>query len=225
MAVDPYAQWAKVEITDTLAGRVPGASAARKARELRVARPLASRLDRLLRRRTDERAWRVGAFGERVTGFWLDRLPEGWFAFHDIPVGERGANIDHLVVGPGGVFTINTKNLTGEVRVSRRTITHNGHRTAFLPKAVAEASRAARLLSLAIGREVPVRAVLAILADEWTVTAEPVDVIVRGPRAAKNLMLSQPPVLRPSDVIVVAAAAAKPGTWVSTPPAGLTRPA
>jgi hypothetical protein len=216
MAIDRNGQWASVQITETLVGRRPGTSASAKARELRDARPVVSRLERLLGRRTDERAWRKGAFGERVTGLWLGRLAEGWFAFHDVPVGERGANIDHLVIGPGGVFTVNTKNLTGAIRVSPRTITHAGHRTSFLPKAVAEAKRAARLLSAAIEREVTVRPVLAILADEWTVIAEPADVIVRGPRAAKNVMLGQPIVLRPSDVIVLAAAAAKPETWSPT---------
>jgi hypothetical protein len=192
MAIDPNERWASVQITET---------------------PVVSRRERLLGRYADERAWRKRALGERATGLWLGRLPEGWFAFHDVPVGERGANIDHLVIGPGGVFTINTKDLTGAIRVSRRTITHGSRRTAFLPKAVAEATRAARLLSRAIGREVSVRPVLAILADEWTVTAEPDDVIVRGPRAAKNVMLAQPTVLRRSDVIVLAAAAAKPETW------------
>jgi hypothetical protein len=33
----------------------------------------------------------------------------------------------------------------------------------------------------------------------------------------KHWMLQQPPVLRPSDVIVLAAAASKPGTWTADP--------
>lgn len=219
MAVEPNEPRARAPITDTLVGRRAGTSAASEAHELDRERSLASRVERLLGRWTDERAWRRGADGERVTGFWLGRLPEGWFAFHDVPVGERGANIDHLVIGPGGVFTISTKNLTGAIRVTPRTITHEGHRTALLPEAVAEAKLAAQLLSLAIEREVAVRPILAILADEWTITSEPAGVIVRGPRAAKNLMLGQPAVLRPSDVIVLAAAAAKPETWTRVVPA------
>ena len=87
--------------------------------ELRRVQPIRSRVDRLLHYRTAERAWRRGAFGGRVTGFWLDRLPEGWFVFHDVPVGARGANIDHLVVGPSGVFTVNTKDLTGAIASTR----------------------------------------------------------------------------------------------------------
>lgn len=186
-------------------------------RELRRVRPIRSRVDRLLHYRTADRASRSGAQGERVTGFWLDRLPDGWFVFHDVPVGARGANIDHLVVGAGGVFTVNTKNLTGAIRVNPRTITNDGHRTNFLSKATAEARRAAELLSAAVGRPVEVRAVLAILADEWDIVKEPEDVFVRGPRGAKNLMLSQPETLTRGEATELAAAAAEPSTWATAP--------
>jgi Nuclease-related domain len=216
MGADPNDQWARVEPGETLVRRRAGTSAAEKARELRAAQPIRTLLARALRVHTDERAWRKGANGERATSWWLGRLPEGWFVFHDIPIGLRGANIDHLVIGPAGVFTINTKNLSGAIVVNPRTLTHNGHRTNFLPKASAEALRAGTLLSAAIGKDVPVRGVLAILADEWTIKQRPSDVFVGGPRGVKHWMLGQPPALRPSDVIVLAAAASKPGTWTVT---------
>jgi Nuclease-related domain len=140
-------------------------------------------------------------------------------------VGQRGANIDHLVIGPGGVFRINTKNLIGSVWVGPRTLLHNGQRTAFLPKAVAEARRASELLTAAAGRPVEVRAVLAIIADEWTVKAEPTDVIVLGPRSAKNVILRHAASLSRADVIAIAAAAAKPITWTAPPPRVKAAPA
>jgi hypothetical protein len=217
MAIDPNEQWARVDLGDTLVGRRAGASAAEKARELRAAAPVRTRFARLLGVHTDERAWRKGAEGERVTGRWLGRLPDGWHVFHDVPVGAHGANIDHVVVGPGGVFTINTKNLTGKVWVGPRTIRHNGHLTDYLSKASAEALRASRLLSAAVGRPVEVRGVLAIRVEEWTIEAEPADVFVRGPRSAKNLMLTQPATLSGRDVIELAAAAAKADTWTARP--------
>jgi hypothetical protein len=177
--------------------------------------PVRFRLARVLGVHTDERAWRRGANGERVTALWLGRLPDGWHVFHDVPVGDRGANVDHVVIGPSGVFTVNTKNVTGKLWVGAKSIRRNGHPTDYLRKATAEANRASRLLSTALGRQVGVRAVLAILADEWTILEEPAEVIVRGPRGAKNLMLAQPPVLTPRDVAELAAAAAKRGTWAA----------
>jgi hypothetical protein len=215
MRIDPESQWARVELGETLVGRRAGGSAAERARVLREANPFRTRLARALGVHSDERAWRRGANGERVTALWLGRLPDGWRAFHDVPVGERGANIDHVVVGPAGVFTVNTKNLTGKLWVGAKSIRRNGHPTDYLRKALAEASRASRLLSAALGRHVGVRAVLAILADEWTILEEPVDVIVRGPRGAKNLMLAQPEVLTPREVVELTAAAAKRATWTA----------
>lgn len=163
------------------------------------------------------RMWRRGANTEYGSGEWLGRLPEGWFVFHDVPLGERGATVDHLVIGPGGVFTLNTKDLSGAIRVNARSVAHDGRRTSFLAKASAEALRAASLLTAALDRPVQVRGLLAILADEWIVKRLPDDVYVGGPASVKHWMLQQPPVLRPSDVIVLVAAASRPDTWAAEP--------
>lgn len=215
MAIDPQEQWASVTIEDTLVGRRAGGSAADKARELREASPVRTRIARLLGVHTDERAWRLGAGRERATAWWLGRLPEGWHQFNDIPVGERGANIDHVIVGPAGVFTVNAKNLTGAVWVASRALLHNGHKTSYLPKAISEAKRAARLLSAVLGRPIEVRPVLAILADDWTIKEKPADVLVEAPRGVKDWLLRQPVVLSSADVIAICAAAAKPATWTT----------
>jgi hypothetical protein len=52
--------------------------------------------------------YRLGAKGEQVVGRELDRLmAKGYEVFHDVPC-ERW-NIDHVVVGPRGVFAVETK--------------------------------------------------------------------------------------------------------------------
>jgi hypothetical protein len=59
--------------------------------------------------------WRRGAEGERRTEKTLRRLErKGWTVEHDIQR-EGGANVDHVVRGPGGVFLLETKNLTGTI--------------------------------------------------------------------------------------------------------------
>ncbi len=180
-----------------------GRSAADEAHALRHASPVRTRLAHLLGVHTAERAWRRGATGERVTAWWLGRLPDGWHLFNDIPVGERGANIDHVIVGPPGVFTVNAKNLTGKIWVGARSIRHNGHKTDYLPKSVAEAKRASRLLSSVLGRPVEVRPILAILADGWTVKEEPTDVLVAAPRGVKDWLKRQPATLSPAEVVAI----------------------
>jgi hypothetical protein len=51
--------------------------------------------------------WRVGAEGEKLTGRELRRLGAEWTARHDLA--GRYGNVDHLVLGPAGVFMIDTK--------------------------------------------------------------------------------------------------------------------
>jgi hypothetical protein len=54
--------------------------------------------------------WTWGAFGEQWTAEELAKLGSGWHVSHDIPDG-RG-NWDHVVVGPPGVFVVDSKFLT-----------------------------------------------------------------------------------------------------------------
>ncbi len=61
--------------------------------------------------------WRKGADGERRTARVLEALAgEGWQSVHDLEK-SRGGNTDHLLVGPPGVFLLETKNLSGKIAV------------------------------------------------------------------------------------------------------------
>jgi hypothetical protein len=62
------------------------------------------------------RGWRRGAHGERRTARLLRRLArDGFVIFHDLAVPGADANLDHLVIGPTGVFVIDSKQWTGQV--------------------------------------------------------------------------------------------------------------
>ncbi|MGA2452688.1 MAG: nuclease-related domain-containing protein [Solirubrobacteraceae bacterium] len=59
-----------------------------------------------------------GATGEEHVGELLEELSErGWRVIHDASLG-RG-NVDHILIGPPGIFTIETKSHPGPVRVTR----------------------------------------------------------------------------------------------------------
>jgi hypothetical protein len=120
------------------------------------------------------------------------------------------------VVGPSGVFTVNTKNVKGSVWLAPRTLLLNGQWTDWLPKAAREARRASRSLSAALGRSVTVTGVLAVLADDWTIKEMPTDVHVGTPRGVKKWLLSLPAALSTSEVGKICAAAAKPSTWAGS---------
>src|SRR5512132_3606407 len=73
-----------------------------------------------LRFRPSEQAltWQRGAQGERRTARLLRRLTrDGFVVFHDLAApGTTRANVDHLVIGPSGVFVIDSKQWTGQLR-------------------------------------------------------------------------------------------------------------
>jgi hypothetical protein len=72
---------------------------------LRYVLPLVERHDR-------------GAAGEEHVGAVIEALGgSGWRVIHDASIG-RG-NVDHIVVGPGGIYTVETKSHPGPVRVRR----------------------------------------------------------------------------------------------------------
>jgi Nuclease-related domain len=77
------------------------------------------------------RTWQRGAHGERHTARLLGRLHrDGFVVFHDLAVpGNTSANVDHLVIGPSGVFVIDSKQWTGTVHQSADGLAwHNHHR-------------------------------------------------------------------------------------------------
>jgi hypothetical protein len=64
----------------------------------------------------DTAAWRRGAAGERKTARQLRRLHRhGYVSFHDVAVPGSRTNIDHLVVGPTGLFVVDSKQYRGRV--------------------------------------------------------------------------------------------------------------
>ena len=66
----------------------------------------------------DAVAWRRGAAGERRTARLLAALERhGWAVLHDLAVPGSRANIDHLVIGPGGVFVIDSKQYRGRLQL------------------------------------------------------------------------------------------------------------
>lgn len=60
----------------------------------------------------------LGARGEEVVARVLARLPEGYEVYHSAWLGRgRRLDIDHVVVGPTGLFLVETKNWAGPIWV------------------------------------------------------------------------------------------------------------
>jgi hypothetical protein len=110
----------------------------------------------------DACAWRRGAAGERHTARLLGPLERhGWVILHDLAVPGSWANLDHLVIGPGGVFVIDSKQYRGRLRVdSAGRLWHGRYALAPTLRAVNfEADRAAQILT---DPDVVVRPIMAV---------------------------------------------------------------
>jgi hypothetical protein len=98
----------------------------------------------------DAAAWRRGAAGERHTARLLDPLErQGWVVLHDLALPGSQANLNHLVIGPGGVFVIDSKQYRGRLQLDPSgRLWHGRYALAPTLRAVTfEADRAAQILT------------------------------------------------------------------------------
>ncbi len=163
-------------------------------------------------------SWERGAVGERLVAAELDKLLKGdprWMGIHSIPVGRDDADIDHLLIGPAGVFTINSKNHSGmRVWVGGDTFLVNGVRQPHIRNARHEASRAARLLTKASGVTVDVNGmVVPVNAANFVVKSQPRDVTVINRRRLVKHLRRLPEVLAPSTAALIFELARQSSTW------------
>ena len=64
-----------------------------------------------------ENAWkyRRGIAGEELVEESLQELSDEYFLLNDITLPQTRMNIDHLILGPNGIFVIEAKNYDGKI--------------------------------------------------------------------------------------------------------------
>ncbi|WP_345001607.1 nuclease-related domain-containing protein, partial [Agromyces bauzanensis] len=167
----------------------------------------------------DAEPWYVGALGELDVARRLGGLGPGWYVLHAVPVGTGSGDLDHVVIGSAGVFTINTKHHRGQnVWVGGRRILVNGQRTDHLRNAKHKAKRTSQLLSVAARSLIDVTPIVAVVgARRMTVRERPHDVVVLHATELTRWLQRHPVTLTPSQVQQLAALAAQPATWRRMP--------
>ena len=68
----------------------------------------------------------TGARAEQDVAEALDSLPDDYFVFHDLEF--PGFNIDHVVLGPNGIFLVETKSQKGNITQENDVLLRNGRR-------------------------------------------------------------------------------------------------
>ena len=136
--------------------------------------------------------WELGVQDEHTVAEELEdlvALDPRWASINSIPVGSHGSVIDHLVVGPGGVFTINA-----------------GGRD--------EAERAGRLLSATAMTAITARGLIVPAGvAELAVKEQPAGVEVVDATELVDFLIAQPAVLDAYTIALVLTCARLSSTW------------
>ena len=156
-------------------------------------------------------AIRLGRQGEETVGQFLEEKlrPAGFQVIHDLQ--GKGFNVDHVVIGDTGIFSIETKthskpaNRTASVQYDGHTVTVDGHTPDRNPveQAKAQAAWLRDLLEKSTGKNLPVQPI--VIYPGWFVERQPagVDIWVLNEKAAVSFMVGAKQQLQPEDVSLV----------------------
>jgi hypothetical protein len=113
----------------------------------------------------------------------LDRLAaEGWQVVHGVPLGRQGDQVEHLMIGPAGIFTVRERHHPGQhVVVEGRSMTVDGVPVPYLRDARLEADRVRDRLLAAACAGVTARAVLVVQGE----------LELRGPTSSEDALVVQ----------------------------------
>ena len=167
----------------------------------------------------DSMSWYLGAKGEIVVGSILATLPPDWTALHAVPIGSATAEIDHLVVGPGGIFTITTKHHpSNDIRVGRNTLQVDGESVPYLRNAEYEAERVTNLVRERMPLVAPVQPVIVFVDPRLlTIEQRPEQVKVLDSEDLRRWLVRLHPVLSAGEVQEVADLLDNPHVWRALP--------
>lgn len=192
-------------------------------KELQAATPKLSTLVTHAITKTGEPALRVRTKGEERVGSDLDAHADksGSKILHDVPVGKRGSDIPHVLIGPFGVYTISTKThpgakLWGQVNAVK---INYGNKSNYVNNSRREAERASKLLTQRLGWTPTVLGVIVILTGsevtELKIGRQPRDwVHVIGLSEMISWISGQPAVLTDAQVSEIYEVARRNTTWL-----------
>ncbi|WP_349898337.1 nuclease-related domain-containing protein [Parafrigoribacterium soli] len=164
---------------------------------------------------TESEPFFAGAVGELHVGELLAQLDSDWTVLHAVPVGQEGADLDHLLVGPAGVFTVTTRNHPGlAIAVSGRSVLVDGLKRAHIRAAEHDLGRAERRLTAALGQPVVVTGLLVFVEPlSLSLRGTPKDIEVLASAELVPWLEAQPAVFDAVEVQRIARAAELPETW------------
>lgn len=163
-------------------------------------------------------SWFQGALGEIEVGRQLSTLGPEWTVLHAVPIGDGATDIDHVVVGPAGIFVLNSKHHAGKkIWAGSWKMTVGGAPVDHIRNSKFEARRASDFLSRAARQRFPVTPVIVpVGALSISFGKKRPDVDVVSSDRLVGWLRRQPRVLSAEAVSYVSLIAEERGTWHST---------
>ena len=146
----------------------------------------------------------------------LERMgDEGWQVVHDVPLGRQGSMVEHLLIGPAGIFTVAERRHPGQrVVVDGRTLVVDGRSMSYLRDARLEATRVQGALLAAACAAITVRGVVVVHGDLEVRTVQPQhDAFAIARQDVQTVFRAMPVRLDPARIMAIAHVARQRSTW------------
>jgi hypothetical protein len=164
---------------------------------------------KIIKFRQEVKTLRLARDGERAVGEYLDSFrQQGYRVLHDLVVGDF--NIDHVIIGKTGVYTIETKTISKYVRGDQR-IYYNGEEISIngikpdrnpIIQAKAQASWVKDFIQDSIKKNIDIQPV--VVFPGWFVDGNQKEVWVLEPKALKAFISRKDEILDETDVSIIA---------------------
>lgn len=141
-----------------------------------------------------------GAAAEVKVAEALGGLPEGFVSFHDLAF--PGFNIDHVLVGPAGIFVIETKSHRGKVTAEGDRLILNGSTPEknFINQAWSQTYQLREHLKKSTGKEYQVKPILCFTSAFVQIRQSVKGVAVINAKFLNELLKRQPQTLQSNEV-------------------------
>lgn len=157
--------------------------------------------------------------GELEVSSALDRLGSRWRVLHSVPAGAAGTGVDHVIIGPAGVFTILSRNHRGTiVNVAGDTVVAEGRQQTYVPDARHGAQQAQEALSAYPDLAMSVFPTIVVVGARLSVSHTPDFVSVVDATTLVDWLESLPPRLHQTQVVVGYDALRWSDAWTSSAP-------
>jgi hypothetical protein len=150
-----------------------------------------------------------------LVGSLLARLGPEWTVLHSLPIGSKTTDVDHLLVGPGGVIALNTKHHRDKAISARgRSFRVGGFQQNHVHASLGEAKRVAAALAAAGAPTAVSSAIVVVGATRLSLGAT--DVPVLDSSGLLRWLRRRKTVLEPERAAEIARVAGLASTWRAT---------